>query len=501
VASASQPAPSSRLTPARPGLRLQILLALAGVILVAYVPLFFAIAQVTRVNALAYREESARALGRAAAAHVGDVMQTDPALLGRVTAAHVGGSGALAIVVFDAAGKRLASSGPDAEIAAIAVPSLPYGESVQRTATHTGARALDVVMPAGDAAVLVRVATDEDSARTAGLVRGIALYMGVFALMLLVLTYFVLTRAIVRPIEQLSAAADRVARGARDLELPRAGAREVSDLGTSVRAMAARLLADERAMRAKVDELQSTTRRLGETREQLAGSERLASVGKLAAGVAHEIGNPIAAIMGMHDLIAEGDLPAEDQADFLRRMRKETERIHVVVRDLLDYARPETGPSSARIAIATVKEVVDDTLSLVKPQKEMRNVTVSTEIDPDLRVMLSPQRLTQVLLNLLLNAAGALAGKPSDAPHTLAIRAKADGDARVRIEVEDDGPGIPAELRDRVFDPFVTTKEVGSGTGLGLSVCRGIVEGAKGRIELDATYASGARFVIELPRA
>lgn len=468
-----------------PGLRLQILLALAGIILVAYVPLFFAIAQVTRATSRSYREDAARSLGRAVAAHVADVRQRDESALGRTLESHVGEGGAQAIAVFDADGARRASAGEPA----LAVPPRPWGEATVRSA-----RAVDVSMPTGDGVVVVRVRADEDASRSGQLVRLIALYMTVFALLLLFIAYLVLTRTIVRPIEQLSRAADKVATGARALEVPRAGAREIADLAASVREMAARLISDEEKLRTKVSELTTTTRRLSETREQLEGSERMASVGKLAAGVAHEIGNPIAAIMGMHDLLEDGELPSDTKEDFLRRMRKETERIHVVVRDLLDYARPEAGPPSGKPHAASVREVADDALALVRPQKEWRNVEASVDIDADLRVVISPQRLTQVLLNLLLNAAAVQ-------PRHVVVRAELDGNARVRIEVEDDGPGVPADIRDKIFDPFVTTKEVGAGTGLGLSVCRGIVEAAKGRIFVDPSYESGARFVVELPRA
>ncbi|HSO40322.1 MAG TPA: HAMP domain-containing sensor histidine kinase [Labilithrix sp.] len=489
----------SKPTRVGPGLRVQILLALGGVILVAYVPLFFAIAQVTRANALAYREESARALGRAVAAHVGDLATSDPQAIASRLDSHVGEGGALAIAVYGSGGTVEASAGPAAEVAALHAPAKPYGEAATRIATRAGTRGLDVVLPAGERAVLVRVRTDEDATRSADVVRGIALYMGVFALALLVFAYSLLTRGIVKPIELLARAADRVASGARSLELPSTGAREIADLGASVRSMAARLIADEKKLRAKVDELTTTTQRLGETREQLAGSERMASVGRLAAGVAHEIGNPIAAIMGMHDLIEDAETPEETRADFLKRMRKETERINVVVRDLLDYARPESGPPSGRLAAANVAEVAADALALVRPQKEWKGIDVRVDIPADVEVMLSPQRLTQVLLNLLLNAAAALADQPSDATRTLTVRAQRSGEAMVRIEVEDDGPGVPEALRDRIFDPFVTTKDVGSGTGLGLAVCRGIIEGAGGRISVDATYTQGARFVITLP--
>ena len=476
-------------TASRPGLRLQILLAIAGVILVAYVPLFFAIAQVTRATSQSYREETAHALGRAVAAHVGDVRRTEPTAVSRVLASHIGEGGALAIAVYDANGAQVASAGP---ATGLAPPPRPFGE---RSLRSLGGRALDVVLPAGDDAVLVRVSIEEDAARSAAVVRGIALYMTVFALALLVFAYIVLTRTIVRPIEQLSAAAERVARGARALDVPAGGAREITDLGATVRSMAARLLAEEEALRAKVEELTTTTKSLGETREQLQGSERMASVGRLAAGVAHEIGNPIAAIMGLHDLLDdETALPPEDRADFLKRMRKETERINVVVRDLLDYARPEDSGPQSGISSANALEIVNDTLALVRPQKEWKGMEVDVDVPSDLRVVISPQRLTQVLLNLLLNAASALGGREQ---RTIRVRGTADG-TKAQLIVEDDGPGVPASIAPRIFDPFVTTKEVGEGTGLGLAVCRGIVEGVGGRLRLDADYTDGARFVIEL---
>ena len=490
---------TSRGARSGPGLRLQIVLALAGVILVAYVPLFFAIAQVTRATSFAYREEAARALGRAVAAHVGDVAERDPGALSSRLESHVGEGGALAVAVYDRTGAIEASAGSPPEIAAFKPPARPYGEAATRVSSRGGSRAIDVVLPAGDRAVLVRVRTDEDATRSSELVRGIALYMGVFALALLVFAYIVLTRAIVRPIEQLARAADRVANGARAFDLPAGGAREIADLGSSVRSMASRLIADEKTLRKKVEELTTTTRHLGETREQLAGSERMASVGRLAAGVAHEIGNPIAAIMGMHDIIDDAETADETRADFLKRMRKETERINVVVRDLLDYARPESGPPSGRPVLTEVSEIVGDALALVRPQKEWKGVDVDVDIEASLHVALSPQRLTQVLLNLLLNAGAALADGPTDKVRTVTLRARLMGDTKARIEVEDNGPGVPVELRDRVFDPFVTTKDVGSGTGLGLAVCRGIVEAAKGRIYVDAQYTKGARFVVELP--
>src|SRR4051812_30972974 len=148
---------SSRAARIGPGLRLQIVLALAGVILVAYVPLFFAIAQVTRATSFAYREEVARALGRAVASHVSDVAERDPRALSSGLESHVGEGGALAVAVYDRAGAIEASAGSPQEVAAFKPPVRPYGEAATRVASRGGSRALDIVLPAGDRAVLVRV--------------------------------------------------------------------------------------------------------------------------------------------------------------------------------------------------------------------------------------------------------------------------------------------------------------------------------------------------------
>jgi len=147
-------------------------------------------------------------------------------------------------------------------------------------------------------------------------------------------------------------------------------------------------------------------------------------------------------------------------------------------------------------ATANVADVMKDVASLLKPQKKFRDVNIVVEAAPGVEARIAPERLTQVLLNLALNAGDAM--DKSD-PKRLVIRARADV-KMVHIEVEDTGPGVSRSVRDRLFLPFVTTKEVGEGTGLGLAVCRGIVEAVGGRIELDAAYTDGARFVVELPQ-
>ncbi len=481
-----------------PGLRVQIILSLAGLMLLANVPLFFALASLTRATLLDTREQSARALGRAVAAHVADVRAShDTIALRRVLESHVGQGGVEALCVYDMRGHLEASAGDPAELAKMSAPLPPFGEA---TATVRGAsgRALEIIVPRDDAAVVARLRTDEDADRAAPLVRLVAVYMSASALALLIFAYFSLTRLIVRPVEALVRAADKVASGAPALDVPRSGARELVELGASVAAMTIRLRADDDRLRAKVGELTRTTRRLTEAQSHLARSERMASVGRLAAGIGHEIGNPIAAIMGMQELLLDGDLPEDTQRDFLERMKKETERIHMILRDLLDFARPEQpSPSAAPPEPAVVGEVIDDVMALVKPQRGFHNITLIKDLaEGALVVVLPSPRLTQVLLNIVLNAGDAIGPKGG----RIILRAK-NHNQRVQIEVEDNGPGITLGVRDRIFEPFVTTKDVGAGTGLGLAVCRGLVEAAGGEISIDITYEGGARFVVSLPAA
>jgi two-component system NtrC family sensor kinase len=476
-----------------PGLRVQIVLALAALMVVSFVPLYIAVASLTRATLSGERERAARSVARSIAADMAPLVE-DREAAQRALGGHVRRGEVDGVALFFGDGPVLAAPA-STELSGI-IASTGRSETLSRTA---GARAIDVTLPSGAAMLVVRVRYAEEGAQGMPLVRLVALYMATFGVAIIVFAYFALTRLIVRPIESLGRAADAVASGGRTLEIPRGGAREVADLGASFRAMTAKLVAEERALRSKVDELTEATRQLKEAQSQLVRSERMASVGRLAAGIAHEIGNPIAAILGFEELILEGDLPRETERDFMQRMKRETERINGVVRDLLDFARPEQGGADSASPPADVGEVAESVAALARPQKSFRDVAIEVDVAGDVpNVGLAASRLTQVLLNLVLNAGSVVASQKDGARVT--IRAKRLED-RVRIEVEDTGPGVPEELRERIFEPFVTTKDVGDGTGLGLSVCRGLVEAAGGSIDVDASYASGARFVVELPAA
>lgn len=476
----------------RLGIRLQILLSLGALLVVAFVPLYVAVARLAEASLASTRRDAGLDLGRAVASHVLTVNRTDPSELGAVLEAQLSDDGVHAIGVYDERGARTAVAG-----AADRVPAtIPAPVESARDTRIDGAPSLFVVVPAdrGRGAVALSLSVGPGSGASSPLVRLVALYTGVVALTLLVFAYFAMTRLVVRPIEAVSRAAGRVAAGARDFSLPAPSAQELAELAGSLHEMTTALRSEEEALRSKVTELEAAKRELEISQESVIRSERLASVGRLAAGVAHEIGNPIAAILGFEELLLTGDLPEDEQRDFLVRMKAETERVNRVLRDLLDFARPHPESPESRRARANPKEAIDIVAALVKPQKRMQALALELDFErslPDVTIGL--ERLQQVLLNLVLNAADAATTK-------ILVRATRDADV-VRLTVEDDGPGVAADVREKLFEPFVTTKDVGKGTGLGLAVCRGLVEAAGGTISLGETSLGGAAFVVMLRAA
>jgi signal transduction histidine kinase len=321
-------------------------------------------------------------------------------------------------------------------------------------------------------------------------------YLGLTAATVLLLTYVLLTYFIVRPVDRLRLAAERLASGRLLTSVPIQGAAEVARLAATFNEMAAQLREDRAALQDRLEELERTTAELSTTQEQLVRSARLAAVGRLSAGIAHEIGNPLAAIRGLLDLMQMGDLDRDEEAEFIGRIQRETERIHHTIRDLLDFARNEPTKIGRVESSADLSEVVSDTVKLIDRQNRFREIDLALDLDEQLpRVRGDHERLRQLLLNLLFNAADALGGKGRIEVHA------SNGDGMVRLTVLDDGPGIAEEIIAQIFDPFVTTKAPGQGTGLGLAVCYTIVEQLGGSIEAENRAQGGAAFEVRLPAA
>jgi len=307
-----------------------------------------------------------------------------------------------------------------------------------------------------------------------------------------------LWRAVALPIDRLLDGAERLHERGGAGPLPLLG--DSHERGLSRAAVTfertARALLEERArLAAKVDELVAANRSLGEARESLIRSERMATVGRLAAGLAHEVGNPLGAITG-YVALARTRLPGDadpELAAALTRIAVAAERIDHTVRDLLDFARP----GRTELKAVAVEPVVEAALRLLRAHPRFRDVSVKVSVEPRLpAVTADPRQLEQVVVNVLLNAADAMGGRGDVAVR--AALADPGRSARVLLSVSDRGPGIPPEHLERIFDPFFTTKEPGAGSGLGLAISNRIVESFGGELAARNDPGGGATFTVAL---
>ncbi|MBM3118174.1 MAG: PAS domain S-box protein [Chloroflexi bacterium] len=222
-------------------------------------------------------------------------------------------------------------------------------------------------------------------------------------------------------------------------------------------------------------------------------ASRLASVGEMASGIAHEINNPLTGVIGYaHLLLARRDISDDIKHD-VEVINEGAQRVAGIVKRMLTFAR-QTKPERKRV---NINEIVDNTLDLRAYHLKNSNIKVTTRLDPDLPMTIAdPGQLQQVFLNLIINAETEM--KSAHGKGKLLVKTEQMNDT-IRISFKDDGSGIAKENLERIFDPFFTTKEVGQGTGLGLSVCHGIITGHNGRIYAESKPGKGATFVVELP--
>jgi signal transduction histidine kinase len=294
-------------------------------------------------------------------------------------------------------------------------------------------------------------------------------------------------------------ATEKITGGQYGQQLRVSGSAELVRLAESFNAMSSTLQQKEHEVSGHVSALEKANSELRQAREEAVRTEKMASIGLLAAGMAHEVGTPLASIMGYSELISGEPLDNCTIQDYARRISHDCGRIDRIVRGLLDYSRPR----SSVIELCNVLELVQRTMQLLTEQGALKGIRVSISCEhPVPQVSVDPHQLQQVLINLALNSRDAM---PTGG--MLTIRIEPDDTYRLRgetvchalrIDVEDTGSGISHEHIPRIFDPFFTTKDPGKGTGLGLAISARIIEGFGGRMDLYSTVGKGTCFSIWL---
>ncbi|WP_176066618.1 sensor histidine kinase [Anaeromyxobacter diazotrophicus] len=294
---------------------------------------------------------------------------------------------------------------------------------------------------------------------------------------LMVIAWWLVGREAVAPLKRLVASMKRAESG--DLSVT-ADEGRADELGVAARGFDAMLA----ALRRSQNELEAFYR------ERMVRADRFAAVGELATGLAHEIKNPLAGLSGALELLAEDLASSPRQAEVVTEMRHQVARLGNTMESLLSFARPP----KARLRTTDVNATLEKVLFLVRQQRRGASVALTLELGQTLPpVLADPNQLEQVLLNICLNACQAMDGKGKLVLRTFEI------DGRVTVEIEDDGPGIPAEVRQHMFKPFFTTKR--EGNGLGLAISARIVAEHGGHIGYRCPPAGGTIFAVTLQRA
>jgi two-component system, NtrC family, sensor kinase len=347
-------------------------------------------------------------------------------------------------------------------------------------------------------------------------------------LVFILLANYLIARLVLRPVQAAVSTAQAVAGGDYARRAPAAESREMAALSHALNRMTDQLLENQEKLAGNVHSLDETNRRLLAATRDLVEAEKLASIGRLAAGVAHEVGNPLGALLGYASVLRRRGADAE----VAEGVEREARRIDRIVRGLLDYARPAP-PEREPV---DVNHAVRAAVGVLRVQGVLRDVDVRLELPDGLPPLSgSPHLLEQAFVNLLDNARRAMDGRGSITVSTRLERYRVDG-ARVpirraddppgisyahlrraavtsvrdphriepgtetiRVTVADTGPGIPGDHIGKVFDPFFTTRAPGEGTGLGLAIVASTVADFGGRIEASSGAGGGAVFTLSLP--
>ncbi len=325
--------------------------------------------------------------------------------------------------------------------------------------------------------------------------RNLYVFLGITLLAMALISIVAMKVAyqISRPIRAMADAAKKIAEGDYSQKVEISSDDEIGFLANNFNNMVSELVRAHQELRDWGETLErkveQRTAELKAMQAHLIQSEKLAGVGKLAAGVAHEINNPLTCVLTNSSLLL-GDLPPDDpRREDLQTIVDETLRCRKIVKGLLDFAR-QTKPQKQNLDI---NKVVEDVLALVRNQASFRNITIRTELDSKIpSVLADADQMRQVVLNIILNAADAM-------PQGGALRIRSYFEPKsnqVMLRISDTGPGIPVEIQDKLFEPFFTTKK--TGTGLGLAIAYGIMERHRGALKVESSPGHGTTIVVSL---
>ena len=352
------------------------------------------------------------------------------------------------------------------------------------------------------------------------------------SILIMLFGIFLFYRLIIRPVKKLVKATEAIGEGDYAPNNFEGNRNEIGQLSFAFNRMAERINEHQKQLRSQIASLEKLNRELQQSQKELLAEEKLALVGKLAAGVAHEIGNPLSAILGYISLLQKQENWDQESADYLKRTEQELNRINKTIRELLDFARL----NKAEKTEVDIRQVIESSLSLVKHQRKFQTITVTAHSEPDLWLVEADEhQLQQVLLNVLLNAGDAVGEKGAiviladrmvwKEGSLVSLNASMPEDVfsfipefglgkkevylndiffgenqpLVRILFADNGEGIEQENLNKIFDPFFTTREPGKGTGLGLAICNRILESFGGGILVRSEVKKGSAFLLLLP--
>lgn len=327
-----------------------------------------------------------------------------------------------------------------------------------------------------------------------------------FILLLSLSLGYLLQRMIYVPLKDLETGAKKISSGQLDQAIPVRSPDEFGRLAGSFNDMTAALNHARSELNELIQELESKveerSKELLAARAEVAQGEKLASIGVLAAGIAHELNNPLTGVLTFTSLMRKKVLEGSEDAEDLDLVIRETKRCASIIRRLLDFAREKVPVKG----FFNLNQVVEDTVRFVERQASLQKIVISMDLDSDLpQIWGDADLIKQVVLNILVNAQQAIEGAGTIAVVSRSYAAKTPQQTEekrspmVELAIKDSGCGIPEANMQRIFDPFFTSKEVGKGTGLGLSVSYGIIKAHGGEIKVASVVGQGTTFRILLP--